>query len=111
MISCAAAPRSPGARAGGDGARARSRGTLLTELKAVDPGYPLYGRIETAPGGSLDELLARGGAVVEASVLTRLGLAVGDALVIGDGTFTVTGVVQKEPTAPRRSSPWARGCS
>jgi putative ABC transport system permease protein len=72
-------------------------GTLLVELKAVDPGYPLYGRIETAPGGSLDELLASGGAVVEASVLTRLGLALGDALVIGDGTFTVTGVVQKEP--------------
>ena len=72
-------------------------GTLLVELKAVDPGYPLYGRIETAPGESLDELLAGGGAVVEGSVLTRLGLALGDALVIGDGTFTVTGVVRKEP--------------
>ena len=79
-------------------ARGAARGgTLLVELKAVDPGYPLYGRIETASGRPLDELLAGGGAVVEEAVLTRLGLALGDALVIGDGTFVVTGVVRKEP--------------
>jgi putative ABC transport system permease protein len=72
-------------------------GTLLVELKAVDAGYPLYGRIEAEPARPLDELLAGGGAVVEEAVLSRLGLAIGGALAIGDGTFTVTGVVRKEP--------------
>ena len=35
--------------------------------------------------------------MVEEALLARLGLAVGDALTIGDATLTVTGVVRKEP--------------
>jgi putative ABC transport system permease protein len=72
-------------------------GTLLIELKAVERGYPLYGRLETRPARSLDELLAAGGVVVEEGVLARLGLAPGDTLAVGDATFTVTGVLVKEP--------------
>ena len=72
-------------------------GTLLVELKAVEGGYPLYGRLETRPGQPLDELLAGGGAVVEEAVLGRLGLVPGDTLAIGDASLTVTGVVGKEP--------------
>jgi putative ABC transport system permease protein len=71
--------------------------SLLVELKAVDHGYPLYGRLDTAPARSLDELLAGGGVVVEEAVLSRLGLVMGDALAIGDATLTVTGVIRKEP--------------
>ena len=72
-------------------------GTLLVELKAVDTGYPLYGRLDTLPPRPLDELLAGGGVVVEQAVLDRLKLSPGDALAIGDATLTVTGVVRKEP--------------
>ena len=72
-------------------------GTLLVELKAVDAGYPLYGRLDTQPARPLDQLLAGGGVVVEQAVLERLRLAPGDLLAIGDSTFTVTGVVRKEP--------------
>ena len=72
-------------------------GTLLVELKAVEGGYPLYGRLETVPARPLDELLAGGGVVVEEAVLGRLGLALGDTLAIGDASLTVTGVVGKEP--------------
>ena len=71
--------------------------TLLVELKAVESGYPLYGRLETRPGQPLDELLAAGGAVVEEAVLGRLGLALGDTLTIGDASLTVTAVLGKEP--------------
>jgi putative ABC transport system permease protein len=79
-------------------ARSPARGsTVLVELKAVDTGYPLYGRLETAPARPLDTLLAGGGVAVEEALLARLGLAIGDPLSIGDATFTVTGVVQKEP--------------
>jgi putative ABC transport system permease protein len=72
-------------------------GTLLVELKAVEGDYPLYGRLETRPARPLDELLAAGGVVVEEGVLSRLGLAPGDTLALGDATFTVTGVLVKEP--------------
>src|SRR4029077_10056432 len=70
--------------------------TLLVELKAVDRGYPLYGRLDMAPARPLDDLLA-GGVVVEEAVLGRLGLSPGDKISIGDATLTVTGVVRKEP--------------
>jgi putative ABC transport system permease protein len=71
--------------------------TLLVEVKAVDRGYPLYGRLDTAPARPLHELLAGGGVVVEDAVLGRLGLAPGDTLAVGDATLTVRGVLRKEP--------------
>jgi putative ABC transport system permease protein len=86
-------------------ARVPARGaTLLVELKAVEHAYPLYGRIETAPAAPLEGLLAdhgdAGGAVVEAPLLQRLGLAVGDPLLIGSARFVITGVLVREPDRP-----------
>ena len=37
---------------------ARDGASAFVELKAVAPGYPLYGRVETAPARALGELLA-----------------------------------------------------
>jgi putative ABC transport system permease protein len=71
--------------------------SALVELKAVGPRYPLYGRAETVPPRPLSDLLARGGAVVEAPLLARLGLAVGDRLVVGAAPFTIRGVITREP--------------
>ena len=78
------------------------RGTsLLVELKAVDAAWPLYGRVETRPGATLEVLLAERdgtpGVVVEAQLLERLGLAVGDSVAVGAARFTVTGVIAREP--------------
>ena len=78
--------------------------TLLVELRAVEREYPLYGRVQTMPAAPLDALLAdhrgAGGAVVEAPLLERLGLSVGDPLVVGTAGFTVTGVLVREPDHP-----------
>lgn len=72
--------------------------SLLVELKAVEPAYPLYGRVETVPPRPLGELLANpSAAVVERALLERLGLAVGDALLLGTARFTITGVIAREP--------------
>jgi putative ABC transport system permease protein len=83
-------------------ARHPGRGaTLLVELKAVEPAYPLYGRVETRPGAALAALLAdRGataGAVVAPALLERLGLAVGDAFDVGGARLVITGVLEREP--------------
>src|SRR5207247_2583818 len=78
-------------------ARGADGRALLVELKAPGAGYPLYGRLETAPPAPLAALLAEGGAVVQGEALERLGLRVGDRLALGAATFTVRGVVEREP--------------
>ncbi|HYS92012.1 MAG TPA: FtsX-like permease family protein, partial [Candidatus Acidoferrales bacterium] len=69
----------------------------IVELKAVGHGYPLYGDLVTTPGASLDTLIGGGRALVHESLLTRLGLRVSDHFKIGEGDFTVSGVIRQEP--------------
>jgi putative ABC transport system permease protein len=80
-------------------AMARGAGgrTLLVELKAPTAGYPLYGALQTTPPAPLPALLAGDGAVLQPEALERLGLAVGDRFALGSATFTVRGVVEREP--------------
>ena len=77
------------ARSGGDAA--------LVELKAVDGAYPLVGDIRLSGGMALEDALADGGAVVEPLLLERLGLAVGDRVRIGGGSFAVRATLEREP--------------
>lgn len=78
----------------------------LVELKAVEPAYPLYGKLRLEPDRPASELLqsiAEGctqpcfGTLVHESLLIRLGLTVGGRLKIGQASFVVTGVVRTEP--------------
>jgi putative ABC transport system permease protein len=69
----------------------------LVELKAVGPGYPFYGALELEPQRPLTELLAPDAAVVAPELLARLGLRVGDRLLLGGASFRVAGVVRAEP--------------
>jgi putative ABC transport system permease protein len=79
-------------------ARRPERGdSVLVELKAPAPGYPLYGRLLTTPPAPLTSLLADDGAVVQRELLDRLGLAIGDRLVIGTAPLVIRGVVDAEP--------------
>lgn len=76
-------------------------GQALVELKAVDPLYPLVGRIDIDGGGDLASLLAPvngvPGAVAEAELVTRSGIAVGDRFRLGSGTFVLRGIIANEP--------------
>ena len=71
--------------------------TRLTQLLAVDPGYPYYGTIETDPAGEWERLGATGGAIVDASLLTMLGAAVGDEIALGEARFVVRAIVVNVP--------------
>jgi putative ABC transport system permease protein len=81
--------------------------TQIIELKAVEPAYPLYGAIRVLPIQPLDALLHPDvrqcggspcfGAVVQESLLIRMGLSVGQRLKIGQARFLVTGLVRTEP--------------
>ena len=84
-----------------------TQSTQIIELKAVESAYPLYGSIRLDSAQSLDVLLHPDerrcggqscfGAVVQESLLIRMGLSVGDRLKIGQAMFLITGVVRTEP--------------
>ena len=77
--------------------RADNGRSILVELKAVGPEYPLYGRLAITPATPLPVLLRDHGAVVQRETLERLGLRVGDRFALGGLTLTVRGVVDAEP--------------
>ncbi len=70
----------------------------LAELKGVDAAYPLAGQVSLAGGGSLQEALTRG-AVIDPALLQRLGLKVGDAVMIGTEQVPVAAALRAEPDA------------
>lgn len=84
-----------------------TQSTQIIELKAVESAYPLYGAIRLDPAQSLDVLLHPDesscgghscfGAVVQESLLIRMGLSVGDQLKIGQAMFLIAGIVRTEP--------------
>lgn len=74
--------------------------TLLTQLKAVSPAYPLYGDVELASGQPLWQQLTADSIIVAPEVLNGLGATIGDVVTIGDGRFTIRDVLTKEPDRP-----------
>ncbi len=71
--------------------------TRLVQVLAVDPGYPFYGAIETAPAGEWARLAETGGAVVDGSLLIALGARLGDEIALGEARFVVRATVQNMP--------------
>lgn len=69
----------------------------LVELKAVDARYPLYGTVQIDPPQPLARALDDHGALVEAALLQRLRLAVGEPLQVGDTRLQIRGVLKAEP--------------
>ena len=75
----------------------------LVEARGVDGLYPLYGTLETAPEKPAAGLFAKTGeaygAVVAPLLLDRLGLAVGDEILLGTARLKVTATLVREPDA------------
>jgi putative ABC transport system permease protein len=70
----------------------------MAELRAIQPTFPLYGAIELQGGQPYSHaLLANHGVLVRPELLTSLNVSVGDQIAIGTGTFTIRGVMLKEP--------------
>jgi putative ABC transport system permease protein len=87
--------------------RAMARGTAtdaprtVVELKAIAGPYPLYGAITLVGSLDLEAALATYdgvfGVVAERDLLSRIGVAVGDKIAIGDGVFEFRAVIADEP--------------
>jgi putative ABC transport system permease protein len=76
--------------------------TLLTQVKAVEPGYPLRGklRIRTTVNGEDFEprsIPAPGEVWIDDRLLRRLELTIGARVGLGERTFSVAAIVAEEP--------------
>lgn len=74
----------------------------LVSVKAVGGSYPLRGQIQLkdgpdAPVFSVAAAPERGTVWVDAGVLDALGLGVGEALLLGDASLTITRIIVIEP--------------
>jgi putative ABC transport system permease protein len=70
----------------------------MVELMAVEAPFPFYGELELEGGQPYSHhLIAGGGVLVRPELLTQLDVGIGDALIIGERTFTIRGVVLREP--------------
>jgi putative ABC transport system permease protein len=71
---------------------------LLVSLKAVDPAeYPFYGEYKLRPAGTLHTELKPQTVLVGEDLLIRLHAGIGDSLKVGNSTFRIAGVIEREP--------------
>jgi putative ABC transport system permease protein len=82
-------------------AQAPSGERRLVELRGVSDAYPLAGKVELAGGVQLSDALradgAAAGAAVEAPLLQRLGLKLGDRFLVGNAQLVARAVLVAEP--------------
>ncbi|MBF0446974.1 MAG: ABC transporter permease [Magnetococcales bacterium] len=69
---------------------------LLVAVRAVSSMYPLRGTVALSSGRSLAEVMTEGRVVVEQSLLQRMGLAIGNVLVLGKSRFIIGDTLQTE---------------
>ncbi|MDN3399631.1 ABC transporter substrate-binding protein [Psychrobacter sp. APC 3426] len=74
--------------------------TLLVRVKGITPAYPLYGTAETDSGKPLWQQLKPDTVVVAPEVLQGINASIGDSITIGEGQFTISDVLTKEPDRP-----------
>ena len=69
----------------------------IATLRAVDSLYPLYGDFQLDTHATLQRALRNQGAVMDAELAARLGVKTGDMLQIGEGRFTLRGLIASQP--------------
>jgi putative ABC transport system permease protein len=106
VVELLAASRSPGGepprvarvtRFGSMAYVARTSGTRLVQVLAVESGYPFYGDVASEPPEAWPELGAGSYALVDPALLVLLGARAGDELVLGSARFEIRGVVRNMP--------------
>jgi putative ABC transport system permease protein len=71
--------------------------TRLVEVRAITPGYPLYGEITSLPAEAWGALHDGRNVIVDRGLLVTLQASVGDSVSLGSEGFRITGVLQSVP--------------
>jgi putative ABC transport system permease protein len=75
----------------------KSDKTRLVQVRALEPGFPFYGALETVPESAATTFRKEHGALVEESLMTQFNAAIGDKLKIGQTEFPIAGILKKVP--------------
>ncbi len=73
----------------------KTGGARLTEVRAVEGGYPFYGEITTTPAGAAETYQQTGEALVDASLLLQYDVAPGDSVRVGQRTYRIAGGIDE----------------
>ncbi len=71
--------------------------TRLSQITAMEPGFPYYGEIEAIPATAADTYLSEYGALVDQTILMQLELEPGDSIKVGFLTYKITGAIVDIP--------------
>ncbi len=82
----------------------KSGTTRLSQISAMDGGFPYYGVIETEPSIASETYLKEYGALVDQTILTQLELVPGDSVKIGFLTYKISGAIIDVPGQSTASS-------
>ncbi len=75
-----------------------SRKSRLVEVQAVEDDYPFYGEMKVSGGQDIRHLQSSEPILfAQPELLTQLGASVGKKLKLGAASFTIRGIVEKEP--------------
>ena len=71
--------------------------TRLSQIRAIEGPFPLYGSITTEPTEAADSYKEEKTALVEQSTMRQFGLAVGDSIQVGQITLAISGELKNVP--------------
>ncbi len=69
----------------------------LSQIRAIDGPFPIYGTIETNPLDAASRYQADGEALVEQSVMRQFGISVGDSIQVGRVKLAIAGELRNVP--------------
>ncbi|MEO6290643.1 MAG: FtsX-like permease family protein [Ginsengibacter sp.] len=75
----------------------KSGGTRLTEVRALQGGFPYYGSLETSPAAAGKNFRNEQQALVDETLMLQYGAKVGDSIKVGDVTFAIAGKLLSAP--------------
>lgn len=71
--------------------------TRLSQIRAIEGGFPFYGNIVTVPESASDTYQKERTALVDRPVMNQLGLTVGDSIRVGREWLQISGMILEVP--------------
>ena len=75
----------------------KNDGTRLTEVRALEGGYPYYGSLETSPVSAARTFRNNQQALVDETLMLQYDAKIGDSIKVGDVTFAIAGKLLNAP--------------
>ncbi len=75
----------------------RTGRTRFSQIRAIDGPFPLYGTVDAFPEDAMEQFLASGGALADASMLLQMDAQIGDSVAVGGVMYPIIGRLDRVP--------------